>query len=89
MNPRSTPQIPAVMRGAVDLSALRDRAQAASRPASAPTSAPDASTASPRTPGNPGTPPAPTGAGVTIIDVTEATFQSEVLERSLNTPRMP
>src|SRR5947199_10124597 len=29
---------------------------------------------------------APTGGGVTIIDVTEATFQSEVLERSLQTP---
>jgi putative thioredoxin len=30
--------------------------------------------------------PAPGGGGVTIIDVTEATFQSEVLERSLRTP---
>jgi putative thioredoxin len=30
--------------------------------------------------------PTSTGGGVTIIDVTEATFQSEVLERSLRTP---
>src|SRR2546423_3473419 len=29
---------------------------------------------------------APTSGGVTIIDVTEATFQTEVLERSLQTP---
>lgn len=57
-------------RGAVDLSALR---------APAPTS----------TPAQAGPPAgAPGGAvgGVTVIDVTEATFQSEVLERSLNTP---
>ncbi|OLB76632.1 MAG: co-chaperone YbbN [Actinobacteria bacterium 13_2_20CM_2_71_6] len=57
-------------RGAVDLSALRT-------PAPAPA------------PAQPAAPPAPApsgGGGVTIIDVTEATFQSEVLERSLHTP---
>ena len=66
------------MRGAVDLGALRDRA-AASRPA-------DGAPARPAEP--PATPsPAPAAAGaVTVIDVTEATFQSEVLERSLTTP---
>ncbi len=58
------------MAGAVDLSSL-----AQARPA------PDQQSAAPST----GSGPAPS-AGVTVIDVTEATFQSEVLERSLNTP---
>lgn len=34
----------------------------------------------------PAAPTASSGGGVTIIDVTEATFQTEVLERSLRTP---
>jgi putative thioredoxin len=74
MDPRSTP---AIMRGAIDLGALRDRAAAASR-------APEAAPAQPAGPaGNPGS----DGAGpVTVIDVTEATFQTDVLERSLTTP---
>lgn len=61
------------MRGAVDLSALRERpparppAPAATPPADAP-------------------PASGSATGVTIIDVTEATFQTEVLERSLTTP---
>ena len=59
-------------RGAVDLSSLRS-------PAPAPAPAP----------AQPAAPPAPApgggGGGVSIIDVTEATFQSEVLERSLST----
>jgi putative thioredoxin len=58
--------------GAVDLSALQRPAPAASRPAAPPTEE--------------GAPPAPSGGGVVQIDVTEATFQSEVLERSLTTP---
>ncbi|TML23880.1 MAG: tetratricopeptide repeat protein [Actinobacteria bacterium] len=37
-------------------------------------------------PAAPSTAAAPTSGGVTIIDVTEATFQTEVLERSLQTP---
>jgi putative thioredoxin len=57
-------------RGAVDLSALRTPAPAPSR-AEAPPS--------------PGGPPSG-GGGAIVIDVTEATFQSEVLERSLTTP---
>jgi putative thioredoxin len=77
MDPRTTPAIPAVMRGAVDLSALKERP--------APARTPDPSPAA-------GEPAAPSpeggggGGGVTIIDVTEATFQTEVLERSLTTP---
>jgi putative thioredoxin len=58
-------------RGAVDLSALR--------------SAPPPTQQRP-----PASQPAPVqnrhGGGVAVIDVTEATFQSEVLERSLTTP---
>jgi putative thioredoxin len=79
------------MRGAVDLGALRDRAAAANRTAEQTDSGPAASTpASPTAstngaahlPGGPGQGP----GGATIIDVTEATFQTEVLERSLTTP---
>jgi putative thioredoxin len=66
------------MRGAVDLGALRDRARAAEQNAGA--SAANAPAAASR----PGQPPG--RQGVSIIDVTEATFQAEVLERSLRTP---
>ncbi|MFG2104496.1 tetratricopeptide repeat protein [Micromonospora echinaurantiaca] len=58
-------------RGAVDLSALRT-------PAPSPTPAQAGPPA--------GAPGGAVGGGVTVIDVNEATFQSEVLERSLNTP---
>lgn len=79
-DPRTTPSI--FTRGAVDLSALRERSAAASRagasaPASNGAATPAAAGAAPAT--------APAG-GVIVIDVTEATFQSEVLERSLTTP---
>jgi putative thioredoxin len=89
-DPRTTPSI--FTRGAVDLSALR--AQPPARPAagqpgngSAPPAAPDAGAArrGPEAPAAPAPPVAP-GGGVAVIDVTEATFQTEVLERSLTTP---
>src|SRR5262245_30446227 len=69
-------------RGAVDLGALRSPAPspAAAKPATesgTPAPPPEAAEAAPR-------PPA--AGGVTIIDVTEATFQTEVLERSLSVP---
>src|SRR5437763_148702 len=67
-------------RGAVDLSSLRSPAPAPAQPAP-PASAPASAPAGP-----PSGAPAPPGGGVTIIDVTEATFQFEVLERSLQTP---
>lgn len=79
-DPRTTPSI--FTRGAVDLSALRERSAAAGR-AGAPAPAPNG-TATPAAGAAPtATPPA---GGVMVIDVTEATFQSEVLERSLTTP---
>ncbi|MFC0006034.1 tetratricopeptide repeat protein [Micromonospora siamensis] len=71
-DPRITSSI--FTRGAVDLSALRTPAPAPARPA---------------TPAQSGPPtglPGAAGGTVTVIDVTEATFQSEVLERSLSTP---
>jgi putative thioredoxin len=88
MDPRTNPST--FMRGAVDLGALRDRAAAASRATAAQQSGPTgpaggggpANGAGPAT--NGGAPAGP--GGVTIIDVTEATFQTEVLERSLTTP---
>jgi putative thioredoxin len=79
-DPRTTPSI--FTRGAVDLSALR--AQPASRPATP--AQPTNGAGPPASPGPAGgtRPPAPDG--VAVIDVTEATFQTEVLERSLTTP---
>ncbi len=72
-DPRITSSI--FTRGAVDLSALRGTPEP-SRPATPAQAGPPA--------GVPGGPAA--GGGVAVIDVTEATFQSEVLERSLTTP---
>jgi putative thioredoxin len=72
MDPRSASSI--FTRGAVDLGALRQSAPP-------PQAAPDAGNGT-----GPGAPAARAGGGVTVIDVTEATFQSEVLERSLRTP---
>lgn len=72
-DPRITSSI--FTRGAVDLSALRGTPEP-SRPTTPSQAGPPA--------GVPGGPPA--GGGVAVIDVTEATFQSEVLERSLTTP---
>jgi putative thioredoxin len=63
----------AALSGAVDLSALKARAEAANR-APAPPPAPDGTAA-----------PAPSG-GPFVIDVTEETFQAEVVERSLQVP---
>jgi putative thioredoxin len=68
-------------RGAVDLGALRANPATEQR----------ASTPAPAASGQarPTAPPAGGGgapAGVAVIDVTEATFQTEVLERSLTTP---
>ncbi len=68
----------AFTRGAVDLSALNARPAPASRPQSA--AGDDGGGAAPA--GSPNG----SGGGVTIIDVTETTFQSEVMERSLHTP---
>ncbi|BFU42738.1 tetratricopeptide repeat protein [Krasilnikovia sp. MM14-A1004] len=74
-DPRTTPSI--FTRGAVDLSALRGPSQAPARPAGP---APSAAAAGPS--------PSASGLGgpETVIDVTEANFQSAVLERSMTTP---
>ncbi|MEV6812595.1 tetratricopeptide repeat protein [Micromonospora sp. NPDC051296] len=69
-DPRITSSI--FTRGAVDLSALRT-------PTPSPTPAPVQA-------GPPAGAPGGAVGGVTVVDVTEATFQSEVLERSLTTP---
>ncbi|MFI6761390.1 tetratricopeptide repeat protein [Micromonospora sp. NPDC050417] len=75
-DPRITSSI--FTRGAVDLGALRSAAQPTARPAGTPPASPSAPAAAPSG--------AAAGGGVAVIDVTEATFQSEVLERSLTTP---
>jgi putative thioredoxin len=72
------------MAGAVDLSGLKARAEARS---SSP--APSGSAAAQRPAGPNGTaggPPADGAAPVTLVDVTEATFQSEVIDRSMQVP---
>ena len=64
-------QMAAAMAGAVDLAAVKARSEAAARAQSAPPPAPGA----------------PAGApGSAVVDVTEATFQSEVLDRSFQVP---
>jgi putative thioredoxin len=67
------------MAGAVDLSALRARADAArtSGAGRAPASGPDGSSAPPDS---------GAASGQWVIDVTEQTFQTDVLERSLQVP---
>jgi putative thioredoxin len=61
----------AAMAGAVDLAAVKARSDAAARAQAAP----------------PPSPAAPNGApGSAVVDVTEATFQAEVLDRSFQVP---
>jgi putative thioredoxin len=81
-DPRSTPSI--FTRGAVDLSGLSRPATPASASTSPPDTAPDGT--APAATGSAQDREQPVGGGVTVIDVSEATFQSEVLERSLTTP---
>ncbi|GIE93800.1 tetratricopeptide repeat protein [Paractinoplanes rishiriensis] len=93
-DPRTTPSI--FTRGAVDLSALRAPAAspqtAPARPAGASPNgaAPDGAAPGGALPGSgqPGSGQPGSGGGEpeTIIDVTEANFQTAVLERSLTTP---
>jgi putative thioredoxin len=61
----------AAMAGAVDLAAVKARSEAAARAQTAPPPAPGAPA------GSPGSP---------VVDVTEATFQAEVLDRSFQVP---
>jgi putative thioredoxin len=61
------------MAGAIDLSALKARSDAAARAAQ-------------QGPPAPGGPPAAAGGSAFVIDVTEQTFQAEVVERSLQVP---
>lgn len=65
-NPRQTAALSAALSGAVDLSALKARAEAAARPKD--------------NAGGGG------GAGQTVVDVTEASFQAEVIDRSMQVP---
>ncbi|GII20771.1 tetratricopeptide repeat protein [Planosporangium mesophilum] len=70
-------------RGAVDLGALRTTPTAGQRPATTPGS-PGSSGPGAGSPGDHA--PAASGEGVAVIDVNEANFQREVLERSMTTP---
>lgn len=73
--PAPAPALSAALAGAVDLSALRARTEARER---AEAQAQEQATA----PTDGDAPAAP----VTVLDVTEATFQAEVLDRSFRTP---
>jgi putative thioredoxin len=64
-NPRQNPVLSAALSGAVDLSAVKARAEAANQPAPAVADGP---------------------ANPWVIEVTEATFQTEVVEQSLQVP---
>ncbi|MFG1880306.1 tetratricopeptide repeat protein [Micromonospora sp. NPDC049102] len=72
-DPRITSSI--FTRGAVDLSTLRGPAPASTRPGTPPQGGPAA-----------GAPGAPTAGNASIVDVTEATIQSAVLEQSMALP---
>ena len=78
-NPRQTAALTTAMAGAVDLSALRARADAArtSGAGRAPASGPAGGSAPPD---------AGAATGQWVIDVTEQTFQTDVLERSMEVP---
>jgi putative thioredoxin len=75
-DPRNAPSI--LTRGAVDLGALRS-APPPPAPSSAPSDAPPTSE-------SPGAPTFNGGGQVVVIDVTEATFADEVVQRSMTTP---
>jgi putative thioredoxin len=81
----------AALSGAVDLSALKARAEASRAPAA--NAAPPASGAGPAATRPPQSAPAPAPAGAGagsgspyVIDVTEASFQADVIERSMTVP---
>lgn len=69
-DPRQNAVLSAALSGAVDLSAVKARAEAANRQAAAPAGG--------------GAATAPTGKFV--VEVTEATFQTDVVERSMQVP---
>ena len=70
-DPRAQAQMAATMAGAVDLAAVKARSEAAARAQAAPPPSADV----------------PAGApGSAVVDVTEATFQAEVLDRSFQVP---
>ncbi|WHT18229.1 tetratricopeptide repeat protein [Crossiella sp. CA-258035] len=74
-DPRKTAALSAALAGAVDLSALKARADAAARQPAGPAQS------------EPGAPAAAGGGGGEwVIDVTEADFQAKVVERSLQIP---
>lgn len=66
-DPRQTAALSAALSGAVDLSALKARAEATAKPRD-------------------GGAARSAGGATTVVDVTEATFQAEVIERSLQVP---
>jgi putative thioredoxin len=73
--PAPSPALSAALAGAVDLSALKARSEARERA--------EQQAAQAHTQAEAGDGPA---APVTVLDVTEATFQTEVLDRSFRTP---
>jgi putative thioredoxin len=73
-DPRQTAALSAALSRAVDLSALKARAEASNAQASRAAATPAQGAAKPSDNGN------------YVVDVTEATFQAEVIERSLQVP---
>jgi len=79
---RPDPRLSAALAGAVDLSALAARAQQQrTAPAAAAGGAPAGANGGPA-----GNGAVPGDAAAHVVDVTEATFQAEILERSMTTP---
>jgi len=72
-DPRQTAALSAALSGAVDLSALKARADAASRPPAVPADGQQPAAA-------------PQAGGAFVMDVSEETFQTDVVDRSLQVP---
>jgi putative thioredoxin len=79
-DPRTSPSI--FTRGAVDLGALRPSSPPSNGPSNGGAAAPPTGIGSPP----PGVGSPPPGASAAIIDVTETTFNDEVVQRSMTTP---
>ncbi|MBB3665887.1 putative thioredoxin [Prauserella sediminis] len=78
--PRNTPGVPAALSGAVDLSGLKQRAEASQQQAG-----PSAASGEAPPPSGGAGGGGAGGAGGAVIDVTESSFQAEIVERSMNT----
>ncbi|MGH3840416.1 MAG: thioredoxin family protein, partial [Pseudonocardiaceae bacterium] len=82
---RPNPQQTVAISGAVDLSALKTRADPVTRRDAPGSPAPGGQNTSPA-PGGQNTSPPPGGQNTWVLDVTEQSFQTDVVDRSMQVP---